>query len=586
MRHAENIQSKMSKDASIGWMYDGAKGNVHREDYLLGKSLDKNFEKYSDVVNTQKAEAIDTIVGTRAVFNGVQSTGLKTSSLQKDIIKSEDPFVAVKVREETKRREFMDNPLMKLKIQNALKGMMTAKSAKEKKPKKDKKKKKKKRRSRSSSSDSSEEDVSSRKEKRRDRSSSPKRRRSSDRSEEPRSLGRNVSNGDRRRKDSDRKRQLSPSPKRKRRAVDRDEDNRHSRRRDASADRRKEGADRKRKRSPSPKRNEKARDRSRDDRGLKRRDSSGDRGREWKETRKSRSRSTENRRNHRHHSSDAGCDRRMNKRKSRSRSVEKSSSKRQRSRSLRRDRSRSIGESRRREKSRSATAERIRRESKSPQRSPSNNPYKQHLSRLDSSTLSQGASFRSPSADKPETSNRQYDSHVPRHLQHQSQSSDSEPGLSRKTEDKRRYDDEDKEDGNKKSYGLVEMRKRTAEEREKEAKGPSEKYKLIKIPTGRGPNQPREPRKALTDEERAARLAEMQDNAKWRDEIREKNVEKTRVEDEEEKIEADKGGYAPSFIRNQMREACDDMTVEKRLQSNKRGVQRAHGYMDRSFAKK
>lgn len=35
-----------------------------------------------------------------------------------------------------------------------------------------------------------------------------------------------------------------------------------------------------------------------------------------------------------------------------------------------------------------------------------------------------------------------------------------------------------------------------------------------------------------------------------------------------------------------MREACDDMTVEKRLQSNKRGVQRAHGYMDRSFAKK
>lgn len=55
----------MSKDVSIGWMYEGAKGNVHREDYLLGKKVDKNFEKYSDVVNAQKAEAIDSIVGTR-----------------------------------------------------------------------------------------------------------------------------------------------------------------------------------------------------------------------------------------------------------------------------------------------------------------------------------------------------------------------------------------------------------------------------------------------------------------------------------------------------------------------------------------
>uniref|UniRef100_A0A8R1EJN1 Uncharacterized protein n=1 Tax=Caenorhabditis japonica TaxID=281687 RepID=A0A8R1EJN1_CAEJA len=116
----------MSKDASIGWMYEGEKGNVHREDYLLGKKVDKNFEKYSDVVNAQKAEAIDTIVSKRTVYGGAPSSGLKTSSLQKDIIKSEDPFVAVKVREETKRREIMDNPLMKVRLQNMLKSMMTS----------------------------------------------------------------------------------------------------------------------------------------------------------------------------------------------------------------------------------------------------------------------------------------------------------------------------------------------------------------------------------------------------------------------------------------------------------------------------
>lgn len=132
------------------------------------------------------------------------------------------------------------------------------------------------------------------------------------------------------------------------------------------------------------------------------------------------------------------------------------------------------------------------------------------------------------------------------------------------------------------------MRKRTAEEREEESRAPTKEYKLVKIPTGRGTgNTPREPRRALSEAEKAARLAEMQqDNVKWRDEIRERNVTKGRKEDDEEKEEADKNGYAPSFIRSQMREACDDMTVEKRLQSNKRGVQRAHGYMDRSFAKK
>uniref|UniRef100_A0A8R1I8C3 Uncharacterized protein n=1 Tax=Caenorhabditis japonica TaxID=281687 RepID=A0A8R1I8C3_CAEJA len=37
---------------------------------------------------------------------------------------------------------------------------------------------------------------------------------------------------------------------------------------------------------------------------------------------------------------------------------------------------------------------------------------------------------------------------------------------------------------------------------------------------------------------------------------------------------------------SQMRAACDDLTVEKRLQSRKGGVQRSHGYMDRSFARK
>lgn len=467
----------MSKDAGINWMYEGAKGNVHREDYLLGKKIDKNFEKYSDVVNTQKAEAIDSIVSTRTVFNSGQSTGLKTSSLQKDIIKSEDPFVAVRVREETKRRELMDNPLMKARLQNMLKTMMTSKNEKKKEKKSKKDKKKKHKRSRSSSSSSSEDESSKRERKR------------------------------------------SASPKKKRRMSERSEESRNVRRRDSSDDRRKD-RERRRSRSRSV---ERSRNKRRDSRSPIRK----------------RSRSAE-----RHRPS-------VNRRRSRSRSAQKSPQRRNRSRSQ---------EDRRRSPKRSRNEDR--RKSRS----------------------------RSRSADKPSSSNakssREFDSHVPRHLQNSKSQSSSDSESDHERHHKSR--DDEREDPKKKSYGLVEMRKRTSEEREAAERGPSKEYKLIKIPTGRGDNKSkqREPRKTLTDEEKAARLAEMQANVKWRDEVRETNVAKGRVEDEEEKEEADRNGYAPSFIRNQMRDACNDMTVEKRLQSNKRGVQRSHGYMDRSFARK
>uniref|UniRef100_A0A1I7TML4 Pre-mRNA-splicing factor CWC25 homolog n=1 Tax=Caenorhabditis tropicalis TaxID=1561998 RepID=A0A1I7TML4_9PELO len=458
-------------------MYDGAKGNVHREDYLLGKKVDKNFEKYSDVVNAQKAEAIDSIVGTRAVFNSGQVTGLKTSSLQKDIIKSEDPFVAVKVREETKRRELMDNPLMKMKLMNTLKDMMTSKKEK-KKSKKSKKKKKRARSSSSSDSDSSDE------------------------------------------KSKDNRRR-STSPKRKRRYSDR---------------------------SDEPKR-------------VKRRESSGDHRKEDKMRKRSRSRSPEQRNSSQQHS--------RKPRRDSSRSLEKS---RDKPRSPKRHRSRSRSKERERE-------------SMSPKQQSSSKTTSHHRHREENRKtrpVSRSRS-RSRSADKSSSSRKQYDSHIPRHLQNQ-QRSDSESDDERRSN--RRNDDE-KED-RKKSYGLVEMRKRTSEKSE-EAKAPSKEYKLIRIPTGRGngnANKQREPRRMLSAEEKAARLAEMQDNVKWRDEVRDSNIAKGRVEDKEEKEEADKTGYAPSFIRTQMRVACDDMTMEKRLQSNKKGVQRSHGYMDRSFARK
>ncbi|EPB72211.1 hypothetical protein ANCCEY_08700 [Ancylostoma ceylanicum] len=104
----------MSEDKDIGWMYQGAKALVNREDYLLGKKIDKNFEKYSDAVNEQKPEALDALLHTRTVVKP-QPSAVKTSALENYVVATEDPLVAVKVKEETRRREVLENPLMKLK---------------------------------------------------------------------------------------------------------------------------------------------------------------------------------------------------------------------------------------------------------------------------------------------------------------------------------------------------------------------------------------------------------------------------------------------------------------------------------------
>ncbi|PIO69819.1 hypothetical protein TELCIR_08346 [Teladorsagia circumcincta] len=55
----------MTDNKDIGWMYEGAKSLVNREDYLLGKKVDKNFEKYSDAVIEQKPDAFEALLHTR-----------------------------------------------------------------------------------------------------------------------------------------------------------------------------------------------------------------------------------------------------------------------------------------------------------------------------------------------------------------------------------------------------------------------------------------------------------------------------------------------------------------------------------------
>lgn len=57
--------------------------------------IDKNFEKYSDVVNEEKETGIDSVVQNR-LFT-LSPSASKISNLEISVVRSEDPLVAIKV---------------------------------------------------------------------------------------------------------------------------------------------------------------------------------------------------------------------------------------------------------------------------------------------------------------------------------------------------------------------------------------------------------------------------------------------------------------------------------------------------------
>ncbi|MCP9263544.1 hypothetical protein DINM_006823 [Dirofilaria immitis] len=55
------MAEKGKEDRQLAWIYEGTKSLVNREDYLLGKRVDKNFELYSDTVVKEKESGIEAI---------------------------------------------------------------------------------------------------------------------------------------------------------------------------------------------------------------------------------------------------------------------------------------------------------------------------------------------------------------------------------------------------------------------------------------------------------------------------------------------------------------------------------------------
>uniref|UniRef100_A0A7I4KIH7 1300013D05Rik protein, putative n=1 Tax=Brugia malayi TaxID=6279 RepID=A0A7I4KIH7_BRUMA len=116
------MAEKGKDDGQLAWIYEGTKSLVNREDYLLGKRVDKNFELYSDAVIKEKESGIEAIEKPQRCITGASTS--RISNLEVDIVRTEDPLVAIKMREERIWQEKMENPLIQLKMQKLMKKVM------------------------------------------------------------------------------------------------------------------------------------------------------------------------------------------------------------------------------------------------------------------------------------------------------------------------------------------------------------------------------------------------------------------------------------------------------------------------------
>ncbi|XP_036176522.1 pre-mRNA-splicing factor CWC25 homolog [Myotis myotis] len=136
-RYAEDVGAVKKKEEKLDWMYQGPGGMVNRDEYLLGRPIDKYvFEKMEE----KEAGCSETGLLPGSIFapSGANSLLDMASKIR------EDPLFIIRKKEEEKNREVLNNPVKMKKIKELLQRSLE---------KKEKKKKHKKHKHRSSSSD-------------------------------------------------------------------------------------------------------------------------------------------------------------------------------------------------------------------------------------------------------------------------------------------------------------------------------------------------------------------------------------------------------------------------------------------------
>ncbi|KAH3752084.1 hypothetical protein DPMN_186694 [Dreissena polymorpha] len=100
---------------------------------------------------------------------------------------------------------------------------------------------------------------------------------------------------------------------------------------------------------------------------------------------------------------------------------------------------------------------------------------------------------------------------------------------------------------------------------------------------------PQQPKRKLTEEERQRRLAEMEENARWREDQRRGNVTRYREEDREEEAKQSRNYEttgSSEFVNPLMSKHAENSSVEDRIKRNRHNILRTTADMDRGFSKR
>uniref|UniRef100_A0A2M4AMQ2 Putative pre-mrna-splicing factor cwc25 n=1 Tax=Anopheles triannulatus TaxID=58253 RepID=A0A2M4AMQ2_9DIPT len=551
------IPSSEGADKKLEWMYSGPSQLVNREEYLLGRTIDRTFE---DLDAQEKAATSNSAFGVAQPKNHVEHECIPfsirqhkgaLSNDQVDLARKlmEDPLMLIKQKEMESRQKLLQNPVKLKELHRLLKSdrrlqgrgekeskTKAKKTKKAKKSKKSSKKKRKKSRKGSSSDSGSDSDEEGSVDLDQLLAEKYKKVQHSMAEEHPEGVSIDkllTMKYDKLSKELDK---MGNGKKKKGKR------HRHER---SSSERSADRSNRRLSRSRSPQRRKQRR---------------ASRDRQDRESDPSR----------------------VSKRRDRDESKPSTSSKRSRSRS--RDKKGGSSSNRgnphqptmardeRRRETGQRNADRVRSRSRSNERRPRNARSRSNTPRTKTSSQSKPKE-RNTRNSSPDSSRSE-------------QSSSSESS----TPPRQAYDSEDEKRMKKvRNFGLV-----TASGQKLETKAGAANVRLynreeIKAEQSKQKptwSKPTERKRPLTEEELEEKRRAMLDNARWREKDRANNVERYDAEDHRE--EARHGGhdYDKEFVTKQFQRAAASETVESRIRSNRNNIQRSTGAMDRNFAKR
>lgn len=125
----------------MDWMYKGVSGHVDREEYLIGRKIDKTFELIEKEENPNAAKSEEEC----ALINQLATNSIVENLTKNDLTAKmrEDPLFVIQQKKQEQRKEILHNPVKLKHIQELLKSSLK-KDKKQKRSKKDKKKTSKK----------------------------------------------------------------------------------------------------------------------------------------------------------------------------------------------------------------------------------------------------------------------------------------------------------------------------------------------------------------------------------------------------------------------------------------------------------